>query len=393
MASAALYNDHPSTQLIPFDSGWRAQIFTEWVFPLPILAAWDEMAGGYGDAGVFLETGWFEQWWSSMGQKGQLFVVVVERADRVQGIFPCWIGPEGGLRALADDFHYDFLVSREYPEDTVDRFIEVLRRANLPLPAYFQNFAIGSVAAPLLRARLRSRGIPTGAYSRPSAPYIDLSNLTRQTLDEKLHSKLKNNIRKGRKRAEREGDLSFAVVRRPDDLDSIITELFDVEFRSWKGQQGTAMKCVPEKDAFYRGIARWALTKEYLYIFTLRLNGQLIAFDFCIASATTMFALKTGYDQTVAGRFSAGNIMRYQLLEYLSSAGFARYDFLGPCYPWKLEWTSQNNTATSLEVYPRTPKGWYGYLRKYGWKAPLRRSQRLLTIAAGVRGRIMGAQK
>jgi CelD/BcsL family acetyltransferase involved in cellulose biosynthesis len=374
-------------EVLAFEQGWRASTFSEWDFPDHVLGAWDDLAREHGDVGVLLESGWFEQWWSAMGQGGRLFVVVIEHHGAITGIFPCWVTPVGRLEALADDFHYDLLVSRNEVRETLAHFVNVVQAARRTLPACLQNFSGSSRFRKALEDQLRSSRTPVGVYSRPSAPYVDTRTTSWEAYADGLHSKLKNNLKKGRRRASRDGELSFEIIRQPQSLDAILKELFEVESRGWKGAQGTAIKCVPEKEAFYRGIAEWAMLTKHLYIFALRLNDQMIAFDFCVLGGRTMFALRTGYDQTLAARFSPGNLMRYQVMEYVFGSGLDRYDFLGPAYPWKLEWTTSVNTCVSLEIYPPTVAGWCGYFRKYGWKKPLKRSKRLVELAKSLRQR------
>jgi|SRR5579883_601887 len=390
MVDAVFERAHSTSKpesLLCFEGGWAATVYRSWDFPDRILQAWDELAHQYGDIGIFLESGWFEQWWRAMGQKGELFVTVVEQAGRVAGIFPCWIAPGGRVQALADGYHYDFLFAESQRERTLDCFIQaVLRHTNGS--AYFHWFPRTSNTPVLLKSRFQKKLIPVGTYACPYAPFIDLATTSWVEYTASLHSKLKNNLRKGRKRAEQEGELSFAVITQSHLLNDVMTELFDVEYRSWKGAQGTAIRCSEDTESLYRGVAQWAMKKGCLYIFTLRLNGRLIAFDLCVSGGRTLFAMKTGYDQELAARFSPGNLMRYRLIEYLfQTEQFDRYDFLGPFYPWKREWTSQANTSTSVEIYPRTVSGWGAYLRKYGWKEPLRRLPYLDRVAKKLRGR------
>ena len=394
MTSAMAQTCTSPARVIYFEDGWQARIFTNWTFPESILAAWDELAHGYGDIGVFLQSGWLQQSWAAIERTGRLFVIVMEHREKVVGVFPCWIRPDGRLRALVYETHFDFLVLPNLSDQVLDRFLDVLHQTGLLGGACFEGFPRSSAVVPALERRLRSRGIPgrskggfVGRYSRPHAPFIDLRATTMEQYTAALHSKLKRNLQQGGKRAQREGVVSFEVLRQPQSLDELLAELFEVEYRSWKGDGGSAIKCDPEATRFYQAMTRWAVAKGCLYVFCLRLDGRLIAFDLCVAGGRTMFAFKTGYDQSFAAKLSPGNQMRLRVIEYLFATGqFDCYDFLGPVYPWKLEWTSQANIATSLELYSHDIPGWYAYFRKYGWKVPFRRSRRLAELARRLRG-------
>jgi hypothetical protein len=362
-------------------AGWQTAVYREWDFPQHVLAAWERLALAYGDLGIFLRAGWFKEWWLAMGRTGRLFVAVVEYEDQVKGIFPCWIAPPGRLQALADDFHFDFLLTQDRREQTLDRFLDAVRGEHLPIPASISNFPATSSVAPLLEARLWTQRMPVGRFSGPWSPHLDLRLRTWAEYTAGLRTKLKSNINRRRRLAEKEGTVEFAVIRRPESLEALLTEIFAVEYNSWKGAEGTAIQCSDSTESLYRGAARWGMAEDRLYLFTLRFDGRMVAFDFCLAADNSIFLLKTGYDESFA-KFSPGILLRYEALRHLfENTGFEMFDFLGPWYEWKKEWTNTGNTYTSFEIYPPTPAGWIAYFLKYGWKEPLKKSERAVEFA------------
>jgi CelD/BcsL family acetyltransferase involved in cellulose biosynthesis len=272
------------------------------------------------------------------------------------------------------------------------------------IAAFFETvWILGSPATVIVIESMQAAGVNRAAVEtellrrkacfslvqQPFAPFVDLRSSSWEQYYSALHPKLRNNLRKGRRRAERDGALSFEVIRRPDSLEALLTELLDVEFRSWKGAQGTAMKCDPRSERFYSAVAEWAMARDSLAIFVLRLDGRMVAFDLCVIGGRTIFALKTGFDETAAARFSPGNLMRAQLIESLYRSGeFDRYDFLGLCFPWKLEWTPLSNTLAWMEIYPPTVAGRIVYFLKRGWKLPLKRSVRLMKALRRIRDKL-----
>src|SRR5579883_2126234 len=99
MVDAVFERAHSTSKpesLLCFEGGWAATVYRSWDFPDRILQAWDELAHQYGDIGIFLESGWFEQWWRAMGQKGELFVTVSSKPGEWRGSF------HAGLRRVAE---------------------------------------------------------------------------------------------------------------------------------------------------------------------------------------------------------------------------------------------------------------------------------------------------
>lgn len=369
-------------ETVQLDEEWRAVIHRDWPLPTASRRAWRELANAHGDAGVFVGPDWFDAWWPSFGAAGSLAIVEIQRRGSTRGVFPCAVsrdGPERILRSLSNDhsFYFDFALAPATRQETIAWFCRLLASRAPRAGVRFDGFPRSSATVPLLASLLRRRGFPVHRTSIAWAPWIDLRG-DWSAFESALHAKLRNNLRKGRRRAEREGTLTFETIRTPDRVDEALTEALTVEHSSWKGGEGTSIKSDANVEGFYRQLAARAAADDRFWLFALRLNGRMIAFDYCLASGRTMFALKTGYDQSLAARFSPGNLMRYELLRTLfESRVFERYDFLGPAYPWKREWNTTAERAVSLTVFPRDAAGWWRYGSRHGWKTAVKRALQL----------------
>jgi CelD/BcsL family acetyltransferase involved in cellulose biosynthesis len=188
-----------------------------------------------------------------------------------------------------------------------------------------------------------------------------------------LPGRLRNTLQRSRKKADKAGKLEFELIRDSDQLDSILSLVFDIEYKSWKGRNGTAMKCQPEVENFYRTLAHWAAAQKNLHIFILKLDKIPIAATFCLSFGNTVFLLKIGYDESFS-KFSPGSLLHCEIFEYLSQAQqFTIYNFLGATELWKMEWTEKTSDYGFIRVYPKTIRGWSGYMFKYGWKNIIKR--------------------
>ena len=149
--------------------------------------------------------------------------------------------------------------------------------------------------------------------------------------------------------------------------------MFEIEFRSWKGKEGTAIKSDPEVKSFYRDLTHWAMGENCLLLFLLKLDGLPIAGSFCLSSGKTVFLLKPGYDESFSS-LSPGSLLQAEILKYLFALPeIAVYNFLGACDRWKMEWTSSSGESSSVRVYPKSLRGWGQYCFRYGWKTTLKR--------------------
>ncbi len=371
----------PSTHTIALGNGLDVRVHREWDFAPSLIADWSALASQYGPEGIFLSPGYLREWWLAFGRTGQLAVLTVRRNGETQAILPCWTparskGPSIALASLTNSHssYYDFLARPEDAPALIAALPGILRTVFPGGVTRFDMLGHARATPEQLDGELHRCHFPTASHTQTFNPYVPLRGSSWDAYMATLHPKLQNNLRKGRRRAEKTGALTCEVVESAEKLDEVLTALFDVEFQSWKGKQGTAIRCDPAVESFYRGLARWAAAERSLLLFILRLNDRVLAFDYCLTAGGTVFALKTGYDQEAVARFSAGNLMRSELLKHLfTRTSSCRYDFLGPCFPWKMEWTAQHETRTTLQIFPRSIGGWVEYGCRHGWKRALKR--------------------
>jgi CelD/BcsL family acetyltransferase involved in cellulose biosynthesis len=139
-------------------------------------------------------------------------------------------------------------------------------------------------------------------------------------------------------------------------LNKLLEEGFGIEGSGWKEAEGTSINAHPATRRFYTEVARWAAERGKLRLAFLRLDGQPLAFDFCLECHKIHYLIKTGYDPAYA-RFSPGKILRHLMLARAFSAGLAIYDMGGLVEPYKMRYTDKNRELRSLRMFAPTPLG------------------------------------
>lgn len=173
---------------------------------------------------------------------------------------------------------------------------------------------------------------------------------------EHISGSLRRNIDKGRRRLQRLGDLSVSVQTEPDGLERILTECFDLEKAGWKGKAGTAIACLPKTERFYRNLAQLAASEGLLALYTMRLNGKLIAFNFSLRTGRRINALKNAYDETLSSE-SPGNVLNYAILEWECNEGhYLSYHYGSPT-AHKTRWTQCTNPLVRVLAFADSPCG------------------------------------
>jgi hypothetical protein len=375
---------------MPLSDGWKAVIYREWDFPSEVIAAWDRMAGNSGDVGIFVSYGWFENWWKAFGKAGELFVVVILKDDGPKGIFPCRLkaDPEHvhempGICSLTNDHtcHYDFLVDAEDNRSILSRFVQLILLKYPKSQLYFDRVTTSSPNIKSLTQLLRDTRIPFHQYMQPRAPWTEIESDTKRLLA-RLPGRLRNTIQRCRKKAEKLGPVSFQVYDGAEYLDEVLHTMFEVEYKSWKGRNGTAVKCDTAVEGFYHGYARAAVARGHLLVSLLRVNDIPVATDYCLRSGSTVFLLKTGYDEYYS-HISPSNLLRSEMFAYLATSGYCSlYNFLGECEPWKMEWTQETGQYGWIRIYPKSLRGMWRYMLQYGWKNFLKKFDSVRKIKA-----------
>jgi hypothetical protein len=342
---------------------------------------------------IFVGYDWFEIWLEAFGTGLELFVVVLKKHGETRAIFPCCVKPPSGDNADAfksdyissltntHTYYYDFLISPGFRRDAISCFLELLHRVKPGMHMCFESLPSPGDNFTSLITELDNKKIPSSHYSQPWAPWVESSGEW-TTFYNNLSGRLKNTIRRTRKKAETIGKLNFEIIKESDCLDEALDIMFEVEYNSWKGKNGTAIKCLAEVEHFYRQLAYRSMEHGHLILFMLKLDDVPIASDFCLYSGHTVFLLKSGYDESFH-HYSPGNLLRFEMFKYLyNDPGVSTYDFLGACDPWKMEWTGKAYEYGSVKVYPKSLKGWSAYMFQHGWKDIMKKSRTVRRLKA-----------
>lgn len=368
------------TLRVELSDRWEATVYRQWSFPPELVSRWDALASAYGDAGVFLSHGAFSCWWNSFGGNAEPLVTVVSSRGEVRGIFPCQLVPRtasrhgGGIRSLTNNESpcFDFLVEEQGRRETLSCFLSAAQRL---FPATGITIKKIPAASPNTRLLLDLLAQRRGCFCQsfgPSAPWLQIP-CGPGDLAGQLSGRLKKTLRQSRKRAEREGRLSLQAVNDCAALDVVLNEVFDAEYRSWKGKCGTAIRCREDAEAFYRALAHQATERRSLRLFLLWLDDRVTAACFCLARGRTLFVLKTGYDEAYR-HLTPGILLLAEVLSYCREKGdFSVCDLRGVCEPWKMEWTDKTGESGMIRIFPSCAAGTLEYLASYGWKQYLKR--------------------
>ncbi len=390
---AAPQSPPSGSRSLDLGKGWDAVLHRSWTLPAAWAGAWDEFAGHHGDIGLFLRSPWMRLWWESFAGNGEPSIVVIREQGAVRGIVP--VQPRAhrdssrrvSLLASPTNDHSSYFGLLLHPSSAraaVARFVDavppLLGCGHLDLDQ-LSELPEGTRA---LVQELRARRAPVSVREDYWAPWIDVAGEW-AALQAALPSRLRNTLRRRGKLAQSKGELRLKVVQSAEDLDELLDTLFDIEADSWKGREGSAIRCLPEVESYYRGVGHLAMAEGRLLLFLLTLQGEALAGSLCLRSGSTIFSLKAGHRESY-DELSPGSLLQARIVEHLHGLSDVRvYNLLGSCDDWKMEWTHRALRRLRVTAYPASLAGRTQYWLQFGVADHLRRLTPLRRLRRNLR--------
>ncbi|MDA0661149.1 MAG: GNAT family N-acetyltransferase [Planctomycetota bacterium] len=167
-----------------------------------------------------------------------------------------------------------------------------------------------------------------------------------------LSANHRSSLKRARQRLEAEGEVTVERLRNPSDTELFETleVCFAIENKGWKGENGTSILGTPGLRDYYHQEARIMRDLGYLDVWLLKLNGQVIAFEYCQFAKGTCFSHKISFDPQF-NRFSPGKVLQYiQLERYHEDPAAEQLDTLGVLCEAKAKWTTRSYKSSRCFV-------------------------------------------
>ena len=158
-------------------------------------------------------------------------------------------------------------------------------------------------------------------------------------------------VKKGIKRLKSIGDLQAECFRTGEEaeLNSILEACFLLEDRTWKGESGTSIIKSDMQD-YFRNEARIMMQNDMLHLWQLKLDGQLIAFEYCPVAKGVVYSNKISFDPDHS-RNSPGNVLRFFQHEfYQQQSQYHLFDMMGITCKNKAKWATRVYSSGNVTV-------------------------------------------
>lgn len=158
-------------------------------------------------------------------------------------------------------------------------------------------------------------------------------------------------VKKGIKRLNALGTVEVERFQSPEDgdLSAVLTQCFELENRTWKGEAGTSVLKSDMLD-FFIDEATNLLDSGMLHLWLLKLDGQLIAFEYCPVAKGVVYSNKISFDPEFS-RYSPGNVLRFHQHEfYQQDEQTHLFDMMGITCKNKAKWATRTYETSNLLV-------------------------------------------
>jgi CelD/BcsL family acetyltransferase involved in cellulose biosynthesis len=204
----------------------------------------------------------------------------------------------------------------------------------------------GTISALALAAS--NSGVRTGQVAMRRNPYVpvpaDPSGLNKLPVNARLRGKLRHI----RRELEGQGGLKFWRSDKADQ--SALDRFYQLESAGWKGTEGSAIACNPQIRQFYNEVAQAAEHFGYLCMYSLELNGDLLASHFGLSLRGRYFSPKLAYNEKFP-QYAPGHLIVSEILQDCASRGISEYDITGVDDEWKMKWASETRAKSMYFIF------------------------------------------
>lgn len=334
-----------------------------------IAADWDRLAEG--GPTPFLLSSWVSLWWRALAAPRGMRVAALWRDGELAGGLPvrhgqgCWEAP---VRFDVPPF-VEMLAADDAARERLAS--ELIARA--PRELSLRALPSEDPATEALLGAARHAGCRTIVEPLPTA----LVTATAGSLEDYragLSSKVRSEVGRLRRKAEREHAFELTAIEPPRDLELQWARALALEASGWKGRNGTAIVCRPEIESFFDGLTRDLHARGALRLSELSLDGKLAAVAMSIVHANRLFTLKVAYDEDHR-RLGPGFVLLMAMIERCFELGLEAYEFSGPEEEYERRFATSERERCLARVYKRGVVGGSRYVLRHRVRPRIRAAQ------------------
>jgi CelD/BcsL family acetyltransferase involved in cellulose biosynthesis len=284
---------------------------------------WSDLANHASESNTFYEPVFFKAATGHLKQEGQWRIIVVQDSEshELLGFFPFLLqkGPCGLHRLSLWKSEMNYLTTpliRDGCERSVWRIVMEHVKCMSPridLVEFPMNVASGRVHQEL-HSLIRDDLLTTYQYDHFSRAELRIGHNYDQYLKQVIGGHHLRGYRRMRRRLDGFGQIEFRLTTDLGHSNCWTNWFLELEARSWKGDEETAMQQSSEEERFFRELVSQGLKQECLEMVGLFLDGEPIAMAVTLVSSQGKFAYKIAFDENYK-KYSPGVLLQLHLTQ------------------------------------------------------------------------------
>lgn len=339
----------------------RIEIVRNFDGSLEFQRAWETLSKDLGDeVSAFGSYAWYETWWRHYSAGATLYLLALRESGKLVGIAPL-MRRQTTLHGLpisaigfienANSLHNDFIVMPEARELFLQEVLRVLIKETTEWDVImFNNLPVPSANRGALVKILDEAGMKWHQEQTFNSPYMMLSGSWTDYLASRT-SRTRKTLRNIQNSIAKAGKVSVRNIRAWDEYREIKKDIYYVAKNSWTEKVGDSL-ATSVNEAFFDDLAHSAAAKGWLSVWTLHLNGKVIAFEFHLKACGKDHAMRGSYSPEYA-HLSPGTYLEMQILKnaFEDPEKVQKYDLGGSFDSYKRKWTDDAVPHCAISVF------------------------------------------
>lgn len=322
---------------------------------------WDDLFGQGGhEATLFVGSPWHECWWRHFAGRVRPSILAVRKAGKLVGVLPL-MKQKCSLHGLPvrtlsfienrNSLHNDFMILPDHREAVLRAAIRfMLARRDRWEALHLRNTPVNSPNHDLFLGLLDEMGLTWVRRPSYSSPYLVPAGSWEELLAGRSQ-RVRKTLRNIRNSMHKAGAVVVRNIRTWEEFQAVSDAVFAVARKSWTDSIGDSL-ATPVNRGFFTDLARVAADNGWFSLWTLELNGAIIAFEYHLTAYGKQHALRSSFDPDFAG-LSPGTYLEMEILQRLfDDPGEVRiHDFGGSFDAYKKKWTDTSVDHVEIMVF------------------------------------------
>jgi CelD/BcsL family acetyltransferase involved in cellulose biosynthesis len=325
---------------------------------------WGALLAESASDNLFLTWEWLRSWWRHLGAGRRLCVLALRgNGGELLALAP-FAGAGGlmgrilpqlgflGTGTVGSDY-LDLIARRGSEQLAAEALAGELARRGLALD--LRQLAVAPCAERVLLA-LAGRGYVVSRVRSDVCPFMRLEGQSWDSFLGSLGPEHRYNVRRRLRQLEREGGLRFARVETDAERRAVLEALIRLHEQRWRSRGGSQAFGEPGVAAFHEEVSALALERGWLRLFSLRLDGELLAALYGFRYGRSFLYYQLGWDERQRTR-SVGMVALALAIRSAIEEGAAEFDLLHGNESYKSLWARESRELFRAQAFPPSARG------------------------------------